>query len=89
MDAEKREESKENPRAQKYILEVHWKFICKVLDRAEHEILWNGGAHRLYLVYSNGIAHSLLTLVAKISFFFAPAMKCFGRSMLSAFDYRS
>lgn len=50
MNAEKREESKENPRAQKYILEVHWKFICKVLDRAEHEILWNGGAHRLYLV---------------------------------------
>jgi hypothetical protein len=31
MNAEKREESKENPRAQKYILEVHWKFICFLL----------------------------------------------------------
>jgi hypothetical protein len=50
-DAKKREESKENPRAQKYILEVHWKFICKVLDRAlraEHAMRWNGGAHRLF-----------------------------------------
>jgi hypothetical protein len=48
MDAEKREESKENPKAQKYILEAHWKLICKVLDRAEHEIRWNGGSHRLF-----------------------------------------
>jgi hypothetical protein len=48
MDVEKREESKENPEAQKYILEAHWKFICKILDRAEHEIRWNGGSLRLF-----------------------------------------
>ena len=48
MDVEKRKEGKKNPEAQKYILEAHRKFICKILDRAEHEIRWNEGSLRLF-----------------------------------------